>query len=195
MAVNAQHSQASCEHGSPEEAVELARHTLGTIDLDPASSLYWNRFTVAAKQFFDRQADGLVQPWTGNVWLNPPGADEQAGTPSLVRPFWERLTWHWRLGSIEGAIYHGYSLEQLQMLQSSPWPSPANCIVLIYSKRLQHLRRPQGGGPPEKGESPTHGSFAALLPSRRFDSVARAQVARFLEHGSELGDVVRPLRA
>ena len=189
--MNAQHSAKSCEHGSPTEALELARYTLGRIDLDPASSSYWNTHTVRATRYFDRRANGLKQAWAGLVWLNPPGADEDAGTDSLVRPFWERLVEQWRGGAIEGAVYHGYSLEQLSMLQSSPM-SPLRCITLVYARRLRHLRATRGG-PPVPGDSPTHASFTTLLTNRRFDSIARQQIARFVERGSRLGQLLRPL--
>lgn len=189
--MKAQHSAVSMEHGTPPAPVELARYALGSIDLDPASSAYWNEHTVKASRFYDRRANGLRQRWAGNTWLNPPGADEAADTDSLVRPFWERMVEHWRAGEIAGC-YYGYSLEQLQLLQSSPW-SPARCVVVFFSSRQRHLRRGPRNGPPVPGDAPTHANFAALLPSVRFDSLARRQVERFVERGRTLGQVVRPL--
>lgn len=191
--MNAKHSAKSCEHGTPTVVVELARYVLGSIELDPASTSYWNDHIVRARQFYDRERDGLKQPWFGNVWLNPPGADEDAGTANLVRPFWERLLQFWKSGAVSGALYHGYSLEQLQMLQSSVW-SPIKCVTLIYSKRLKHLRRPESGGSPEPGTNPTHANFTSLLPNIRFASIARQQVERFVDKGSKLGQIVRPVR-
>lgn len=190
--MKAQHSAVSMEHGTPPAPVELARYALGSLDLDPASSTYWNEHTVRAGRFFDSRADGLRQRWAGNVWLNPPGADETAGTDSLVRPFWERLIEHWRACALDGAVYYGYSLEQLQMLQSSPW-SPARCVVIVFGARQRHLRRGPRNGPPVPGDAPTHANFAALLPNMRFDSLARRQVERFLERGRTLGVVTRPV--
>jgi len=191
LARNAQHSAKTCEHGSPPEVVELGRHTLGAIDLDPASTAYWNLHTVRAARFYDRQDNGLVQPWSGRVWLNPPGADEQAGTPSLVRPFWERAVAMWRSGAVDGLCWEGYSLEQLQMLQSSPFP-PAKAVTLLLGRRLRHLRRVEGG-PPVPGDAPTHGSFVTLLTSVRDPAVARGQIDRFRGLGARLGVVVRPI--
>jgi hypothetical protein len=189
--VNAQHSQKSMEHGTPAIGVELARAVLGRIDLDPASSGYWNFHSVRAARFFDRKANGLVQPWSGMVFVNPPGADEEGETRSLVRPFWERLVDHWVRGKLDGALWWGYSLEQLQMLQSSMW-DPSKCVTLILGARPRHLVRPSGGGAPVEGESPTHSGYATLLPSRAGD-IARMQMARFRERAARLGRVVRPM--
>ena len=204
---NVQHSAKSCEHGSPAAAVELARYALGGLDLDPASNAYWNRHTVKAARFYDRAANGLAQPWAGRVWCNPPGADEEAGTDSLVRPYWERLVAHWREGLIDGAVWLGYSLEQLVLLQAAP-AHPLMFVTVVPCERLRFLERRPGDAPPVerlgpdgKPSGPTHGNFITLLPSRRSDSEARAQVARFRERAAALttragaigGAIVRPL--
>ena len=56
---------------TPLEWIERARETMGSIDLDPASNEYAQQ-KIKAGTWFDAQRDGLVQPWFGNVWLNPP---------------------------------------------------------------------------------------------------------------------------
>jgi hypothetical protein len=181
------------EHGSPANGVELARYALGRIDLDPMSSAYWNHHVVRAARFFDRRVDGLKQPWLGTVWLNPPGADQQAGTENLVRPCWDKLVEHWRAGDVEGAVWWGYSLEQLQALQlgGRAW-HPLRCLTVVLAGRPRHVKRPASGGPPVEGDAPMHGGFATLLPSTRFRSLAEAQVRRFTERAGVLGQVVRP---
>ena len=56
---------------TPSEIIEAARKTMGSIDLDPATSLKANE-TVRAEQIFTIDDNGLIQSWSGNVWMNPP---------------------------------------------------------------------------------------------------------------------------
>jgi hypothetical protein len=56
---------------TPLEYISRARAVLGDIDLDPASCEQAQR-TVKAKQYFDKEQNGLHQPWYGRVWLNSP---------------------------------------------------------------------------------------------------------------------------
>lgn len=62
----------SPERYTPEHFAELVRETfLGEITLDPASCAKANE-TIKAFHYYDIAANGLVQPWFGNVFLNPP---------------------------------------------------------------------------------------------------------------------------
>lgn len=58
---------------TPPEYIEAATAVMGTIDLDPASTIVGNRI-VKAKVYFTAEDDGLSKPWLGTVWLNPPYA-------------------------------------------------------------------------------------------------------------------------
>lgn len=70
---------------TPADIIEAARHVLGTITLDPASSAIANE-TVKAKTFYTAEDDGLIQDWGGeNIWLNPPYAS------GLIEKFVDKL--------------------------------------------------------------------------------------------------------
>jgi ParB family chromosome partitioning protein len=65
---------------TPKYIIDAARKTMGSIDLDPASSEIANR-TVQATTFYTKEDNGLMQLWYGNIWLNPPYSKD------LIRQF------------------------------------------------------------------------------------------------------------
>lgn len=58
---------------TPPYIIEPVRQVLGSIDLDPASSVEANR-TIKATEIFTAEDNGLDQEWRGNVWLNWPAS-------------------------------------------------------------------------------------------------------------------------
>lgn len=57
---------------TPSFIIEAARKAMGSIDLDPASSVEANKI-VNATHIFTKEQDGLRQSWTQKtVWLNHP---------------------------------------------------------------------------------------------------------------------------
>lgn len=89
---------------TPAQYIELARLTMGGIDLDPASSEQANR-TIGAAQFFGIDDDGLSREWHGRVWLNPPYAQP------AIDQFIAKLVTEVLAGHVEQAIAltHNYT--------------------------------------------------------------------------------------
>ncbi len=56
---------------TPAEYIEAARIVMGGIDLDPACNDVAAAI-VAAGVHYNKEDNGLSQPWFGRVWLNPP---------------------------------------------------------------------------------------------------------------------------
>ena len=59
------------ENYTPFGIINAARLVLGEIDLDPASCKM-AQATVGAKTYYTEEENGLVKPWFGRVFLNPP---------------------------------------------------------------------------------------------------------------------------
>jgi phage N-6-adenine-methyltransferase len=82
---------------TPARYLELARQVMGGIDIDPASNPTAQE-TVRAERFYTREDDGLIQPWSGRVWLNPPYSTK------LIVAFVERLLAEVQIGTVSQAI-------------------------------------------------------------------------------------------
>ena len=82
---------------TPPEVIEAARQCMGGIDLDPASTAKANE-TVQAKAIYTVEDDGLIQPWHGRVFLNPPFSAQ------LKRAFCDRLRESVASGDVTQAV-------------------------------------------------------------------------------------------
>lgn len=82
---------------TPEEYIAAAVRVMGGIDLDPASSLTAND-NVGAATFYTAQDNGLVQPWNGRLWMNPPYAQP------LIGQFAERMAEQYQAGNVKAAV-------------------------------------------------------------------------------------------
>lgn len=179
-------SSATPEHGTPPEIVEAARKVLGCIDLDPASSAVFNE-AVKAEWFFTKEDDGLAQEWSGMVYLNPPGDK----TGELVKRFWTKLVTSCLAGQVQGAIYAGFSIDQLQTLQNSEYGGPLGnrfpiCIPKQRPKWIRSLEAspqpdmflPDPEPTPVVGNNPTKPSFFCYVPGQGNAAAARAFLFR-----------------
>jgi ParB family chromosome partitioning protein len=63
---------------TPPQYIEAAREVMVEIDLDPATHPVAQQ-TVRAISHYTAADNGLVQPWHGRVWLNPPYAAPLVG--------------------------------------------------------------------------------------------------------------------
>lgn len=169
--MNALHSNVTPEWYTPTLYVEAARNVMGGIDLDPASCRDANE-RVRAVVFYDKQQDGLAAPWCGRIFLNPPGG--------LVREFWRKALQQRQAGRIEQMVWVGYSLEQIQTLQTDgPGPVAAADAICYCDHRIKFecseedrarmqaaldFKNAAAGKPLTKWKnSPTHGNYFAYF--------------------------------
>jgi hypothetical protein len=97
---------------TPRKYLEAARATMGAIDLDPASSAEANE-TVEAHKFYTKEENGLLLPWKGRVWLNPPYGGE-------ARLFIERLLKEYQVGNVTAGCARGVAHSLTAGLQGRP---------------------------------------------------------------------------
>lgn len=96
MVPEAVFSSESSEWYTPGHIIELARTVLGEIDLDPASCEVANR-TVQATRYYAREDNGLLQPWYGKVWMNPPYGKQ-------IKAWVDRLLNQYETGAVSAAL-------------------------------------------------------------------------------------------
>ena len=125
---------------TPSHIVEA----LGEFDLDPCGA----PDHVLAKQTYllENGDDGLVDPWAGRVWLNPPYGRHQ-------RPWIERLVEHGE-GTALLPVATGTKL-----WQDVVWPNAT--AIHFYRHRIEFLRR-KGFDGGEKMVSPQASAIIAI---------------------------------
>jgi hypothetical protein len=157
-----QHSSVSNEHYTPTEHIEAAREVMGGIDLDPASTASVNEHRVKAGYFFTKEDDGFNQPWFGRVFLNPPGG--KVGNESRAALWWAKLLDEWESGTVEQAVFVGFTLEILSTSQSSR-KSVGEFPCCFPHGRIDFFKEIEPGVYKEGG-SPGHANVIAFLPPR-----------------------------
>lgn len=107
-----------------------------TFDLDPCSPGpdHW----VPAKKVFTSMDNGLLQPWSGLVWMNPPFGARNGHVPWLQR-----------------FISHGNGVGCVRAYTSSGWWHEylPNVDIIIFPKGKTKFIRPDGS----IGKQPGHG--------------------------------------
>lgn len=77
-----------CEWYTPPKVIERVREVMGSIDVDPASNDIAQE-TVQATNYHTIEDSGLLYPWVGKVWCNPPY--EQALLKKFIAKFNEEI--------------------------------------------------------------------------------------------------------
>lgn len=133
MGAHAQTLSLTPEHYTPAEWVERARQVMGGIDLDPASCLE-AQATVRAGDWYGVDDDGLGKPWSGRVFLNPPG-DRRGKLPKM---FWSKLAAEVEAGSVAQFVWLAFNAAQLRTLQHTDgaWLL-RRCEVLLPASRIR----------------------------------------------------------
>jgi phage N-6-adenine-methyltransferase len=118
---------------TPPEIIEAARDVLGGgIDLDPASSDA-AQANVRAERYFTKQTNGLSQPWSGTVWLNPPYRQPD------IRAFVAKLIDELRLGRVPAAIMLANNSTETDWFQEAASLVDAICLVRRRIKFLDAM--------------------------------------------------------
>lgn len=139
------------EYYTPAPIVDAARETMGSIDLDPASSEIANS-VVKAYLYYTKDQNGMQQDWFGNVWMNHPFGRAEAAcledcakdhshhdTPNFGNAAWIRkLFEEWNAHNISAACCITY------VATSEKWFRPLlDCPQCFLTTRLNY-RQPDG---------------------------------------------------
>jgi len=177
--MNPKHLSKSVEHFSPPEIVAAARKVMGGIDLDPASCPLANKL-VRARKYYTRKDDGFARPWSGRVWLNPPGG-LTADRASSARMWWEKLVFEYAQKRVTQAVFVAFARDELQRTQKSLLPSVGKFPFCIPEERLCFYV--EKGEQLVPGKDPTHANAIVYLGNN---------VADFAIAFGKLGDVMLP---
>ena len=139
------HSSDSVEWYTPQDIIDRVVQVLGTIGLDPCSNQ--GEPNIPARRHYTADDNGLIRPWRGKVYMNPP-----YDTP--VSQFVEKLIAEYERGRVNEAI------AMLPDATSSIWfQSLWKYVICFASPRITFIdgtgRRDNPGN--------THGSAVVYL--------------------------------
>lgn len=160
--MKAQHSSATGVWGTARELVDLARATLGGIDLDPFTDAAWNAI-VGADRIITAREDAFRCAWfdegptareilAGDLtaWETPArpatAIVNGPGDPSgdAIKRAWRLTEWYHHNGFLAGgAVWIAFNVGQLQTLQNAGAPrSLLSFPLLITSSRVRYVESP-----------------------------------------------------
>lgn len=132
-------------------------HFLGEFDLDPCAAPSPRPWPTAARHI-ELPEDGLLLPWTGRVWLNPP-YDESTDE------------WMKRMASHGSGIALIFARTEIEIWQKWVWPCAHS--ILFIAGRLT-FRNPDGS----KAAGNAGGPSALIAYSRQdTEVIARSGIA------------------
>lgn len=127
---------------TPPEIIEAARAVMMGIELDPASSHAAQKI-VKAERYYTAEQDGLLQPWEGRVWLNPPYRQP------LIQKFTQVLCESFDSGKVLQAIVLTNNASETRWFQAIAHRSAAICFpktrIKFFSPELVKGRQPLQG--------------------------------------------------
>jgi len=177
----------SNEWYTPARYVDAARKVMGGIDLDPASCDIANK-VVKATKYYTQEENGLMQPWYGRVWLNPPyglldapdygkrfhGGGATPEEKSLQTMFIGRTLQEYKVGNVEQVmllVTANTTVRWFQSLWDYPMCTPFPKIGFIIPGSSQRQRQVFGN------------VFVYFGPNE----------SAFLEHFSEFGRITKAI--
>jgi hypothetical protein len=167
----------SNEWYTPARYIEAARSVMGGIDLDPASCALANK-TVRADRYYTAEENGLMQPWYGRVWMNPPYGLIHPGrkgqTNSWQRSFVEKVQREYEIGHLDQAVVMLAGTTVFRTFFAPLWRYPV-CLNNVQT----HFMREDG--------STSQLGFGSLLVYLGPDE------ARFLKVFSQFGSIARAI--
>lgn len=157
--------------------IDAAREVMGGIDLDPASCEIANQ-VVRATRYYSQEENGLLQPWYGRVWLNPPFSKIE--NRSGIGAFTRKLVREYQAGNVRQAVL------LVTIRTEAEWYQPLFDYPICFSNHIVHFYKPGNKPLPEKDSRHGHffgTSFVYLGPNE----------GRFTEVFSRFGRIVRAI--
>ncbi|MCC8155431.1 MAG: phage N-6-adenine-methyltransferase [Tannerellaceae bacterium] len=144
---------ATNEWYTPSEIIK----SLGEFDLDPATCEKAIEINSSAKKYFTKQENGLLQPWTGRVWLNPPYPNPD------IRDFMKKMAEHNNrialvFNRCDSVWFHQYVFNSADS-------------ILFLSKRIRFINEDR-----KVGGSPGCGSVLVAYGKNNTEALSRCKL-------------------
>jgi phage N-6-adenine-methyltransferase len=128
---------------TPASYLDLARRFLGSIDLDPATSVQAQQ-AVGAANYFTIEDDGLTRPWHGKVWLNPPYAQPH------IANFVSKMVEECASGRVSEAIMLTHNYTDTEWFHNGM----SGCAAICFTRgRIKFINRDGSTGQPSQGQA------------------------------------------